>query len=146
MQTTGTPKRLLWLALGVLAVSVPAWAHHGDADRYDDTVVSVTGTVVELQLVNPHSILAFDVADASGKTVRWQAEMGGTQQLVKTFGWTKNTIKFGDKVTVTGRRAKDGAPYMNLVDRSTIVLVDSGKEIYKVGVKGQGRAGPPPTP
>ena len=115
-----------------------------DADRYDDNVISVTGSLVELQLVNPHSIIAFDVTDANGKTVRWQAEMGGTQQLVKTFGWTKATIKVGDKVTVTGRRAKDGAPYMNLTDRSTIALTDTGKEIYKIGVKGEGRAGPPP--
>jgi hypothetical protein len=128
-------KTSLCLAIGLLAVTAPASAHHGDADRYDDKVISVTGTLVELQLVNPHSIIAFDVTDPSGKTVRWQAEMGGTQQLVKQFGWTKSTVKFGDKVTVTGRRAKDGAPYMNLTERSTIVLTDSGKEIYNIGTK-----------
>src|SRR3954462_13253571 len=94
-------KMSLWLTIGMLALSAPVWAHHGDADRYDDKVISVTGTLVELQLVNPHSIMAFDVTDSSGKTVRWQAEMGGTQQLVKQFGWTKSTLKFGDKVTVT---------------------------------------------
>jgi hypothetical protein len=120
---------VLWLTIGVLAVSAPAWAHHGDADRYDEKVVSITGTLVELQLVNPHSIIVLDVTEG-GKTLRWQAELGGTQQLVKQFGWTKNTIKVGDKLTVTGRRAKDGAPYMNLTERSTIVMTDTGKQIY----------------
>jgi hypothetical protein len=126
------------VALGLLVVSSPVRAHHGDADRYDKDVISVTGTLVELQLVYPHSVIAFDVTDASGQTVRWQAEMGGQQQLVKQFGWTKSTVKPGDKVTVTGRRAKSGAPYMNLSERSTIVMTDSGKEIYKTGIKNRG--------
>ena len=54
-------------------------AHHGDAGRYDETPFIVTGTVVEIKLTNPHSILVFDVTDptANGKVVRWQAEMGG---------------------------------------------------------------------
>jgi hypothetical protein len=124
------------VALGLLVASSPAVrAHHGDADRYDTAVISVTGTLVELQLVYPHSVIAFDVTDDKGQTVRWQAEMGGQQQLVKQFGWSKSTVKAGDKVTVTGRRAKSGAPYMNLAERSTIVMVDTGKEIYKTGTK-----------
>ena len=123
------------VALGLLAVASPVRAHHGDADRYDKDVIAVTGTLVELQLVYPHSVIAFDVTDDKGQTVRWQAEMGGQQQLVKQFGWTKSTVKPGDKVTVTGRRAKSGAPYMNLAERSTIVMVDTGKEIYKTGTK-----------
>ena len=123
------------VALGLLVVSRPVLAHHGDADRYDKDVIAVTGTLVELQLVYPHSVIAFDVTDDKGQTVRWQAEMGGQQQLVKQFGWTKSTVKAGDKVTVTGRRAKSGAPYMNLSERSTIVMADTGKEIYKTGTK-----------
>jgi hypothetical protein len=126
------------VALGLLALSSPVRAHHGDADRYDTNVVTVTGTLVELQLVYPHSVIAFDVTDTSGQTVRWQAEMGGSQQLVKQFGWSKTTVKAGDKVTVTGRRAKSGAPYMNLSERSTVVLADSGKEIYRTGTKNRG--------
>jgi hypothetical protein len=126
------------VALGLLVFSSPARAHHGDADRYDSNVVAVTGTIVDFQLVNPHSIVTFDVTDASGQTVRWQAEMGGSQQLVKTFGWSKSSVKPGDKITVTGRKAKSGAPYMNLSERSSVVLIDSGKEIYKTGIKNRG--------
>jgi ribulose-5-phosphate 4-epimerase/fuculose-1-phosphate aldolase len=125
-------------AIGLLVFSSSTRAHHGDADRYDTNVVIVTGTLVEFQLVNPHSIVAFDVTDANGQTVRWQAEMGGSQQLVKEFGWSKTSVKVGDKITVTGRRAKSGAPYMNLTERSSIVLIDSGKEIFHTGTKNRG--------
>ena len=81
---------LVCAALVVLVVSSPAWAHHGDADRYDETVITVTGTLVEIQMVNPHSLIAFDVTEG-GKTTRWQAELGSVQQLTKQFGWTKST-------------------------------------------------------
>ena len=88
----------------------------GDAGRYVKQVVNITGVVVEAQLVNPHSILVVDVTDANGKTVRWQAEMGGPPSSLKQ-GFA-NDVKAGVKVTMTGRRLKSGAPYMNLTERA----------------------------
>src|SRR5258705_13980888 len=88
-----------FLLASVLAagMSVAVAAHHGDAGRYDEAPFIITGTVVEIKLTNPHSILVFDATDASGKVVRWQAEMGSGQQLVRQFGWTKDNLKVGDK-------------------------------------------------
>ena len=106
-----------------------AWAHHGDAGRYVEQVVDITGVVVEAQLVNPHSILVVDVTDANGKTVRWQAEMGGPQQLLKQ-GFA-NDVKAGVKVTMTGRRLKSGAPDMNPTERARVILTDSGKVVMQ---------------
>jgi hypothetical protein len=126
-------------AVGVL-LSAPAVAHHGDADRYIQEVVTVTGTVVEVQMVNPHAHIVFEVADDSGKAVRWQAELGGPQQLTRQFGWTPSTMKKGTKITLIGRRLKSGAPYLNLTERANVVLTDSGKEIYRTENFGQ----PPP--
>ena len=120
----------LCLATGLLVMSLPAAAHHGDADRYVEQVITVSGTVVELQMVNPHAHVVFDVVEG-GKTVRWQAELGGPQQLIKQFGWTPSTIKKGVKITATGRRLKSGAPYLNLTERANLVLADTGKEIYR---------------
>ena len=119
------------LSLALFLAALPVLAHHGDAGRYEDAVMVLKGTVVDLQLVDPHSIIVFDVTDESGSTVRWQAELNGKALLQKSFGWTRNTLKPGDKITLTGRRAKNGEPYMNLTDRSNVVLTDSGKEVFR---------------
>lgn len=126
-------------AVGILALSGSTQAHHGDAGRYLEEVVEVTGVVVETQLINPHSILVFDVADESGKTIRWQAEMTGAQALIRR-GWT-NDVKPGTSVTLTGRRLKSGAPYMNMTERARIILTDSGKEVLRNANFGE----PPPS-
>ena len=132
-------KKNSFIAAGLAALSLvlagAAAAHHGDAGRYIEEVVELTGSVVETQLVNPHSILVVDVTDASGKTVRWQAEMGGAQQLIRS-GWTQD-VKPGTKVTLTGRRLKSGAPYMNLTERARVILADGGKVVHQTANFGQ---------
>ena len=130
------------LAAGIFLLSLPIAAHHGDAGRYDETPFIITGTLVEIKLTNPHSILVFDATDAGGKVVRWQAEMGGGQQLTRQFGWTKDMPKIGDKITLNGRKVKNGAPYMNMTEKAQIILTDSGKEIYRT--MNFGEPTPPP--
>ena len=119
-----------------LFLSAPAWAHHGDAGRYNEDSVTLKGTVVQLVMVNPHTQVVFDVTDG-GKTTRWTAEMGGPQQLIKQYGWTPQTIKPGTNITLTGRVVKSGDPYMNLTEKAQILLTDSGKEIYRTANFGQ---------
>jgi hypothetical protein len=131
----------IWLsvatvAVGLLALSGAALAHHGDADRYNDEVVTVTGSIVELQMINPHAIVVFDV-ERDGKKVRWQAELGGAQQQQRQVGWTRSTMKAGERITLTGRQAKSGAPYLNLTERANIVMTDTGKEIFRTANYGQ---------
>src|SRR6202162_1782633 len=123
--------KLLALAAVSLLTGLPVFAHHGDAGRYEDNLTILKGTVVELQLITPHSIIVVDVPDENGKVVRWQAEMGGRAAMIKDFGWTKDTVKPGDKITLTGRKVKSGAPYMNLTDRANVVMTDTGKEIFR---------------
>ena len=118
-------------ALILLLTALPAFAHHGDAGRYEEKTVVMTGTVVEVQLVDPHSILVLDIPDDKGQVVRWQAELGGRTGLTKNFGWNKTTLKFGDKLTITGRRVKSGAPYINMTEKANIVMTDTGKEIFR---------------
>jgi uncharacterized protein DUF6152 len=123
-------KLIVATAFICLALAGSVRAHHGDADRYNQEVITVTGTVVDVQMVNPHARIVLDVVE-NGKPVRWQAELGGPQQLIKQFGWTPSTIKAGMKLTMIGRRLKSGAPYLNLTERSNIVNADTGKEIYR---------------
>ena len=84
-------------------------------------------------MINPHSIIVLDVPDANGKTTRWQAEMGGPTQLARGFGWTRNTLKPGDKITLIGRRVRSGAPYMNLTERAIVYMTESKKLLFRTG-------------
>jgi hypothetical protein len=124
------------VTIGILVWSSRAGAHHGDADRYNQDVITISGTVVDVQMVNPHARIVLDVVE-DGKTVRWQAELGGPQQLIKQFGWTPSTVKPGMKLTLIGRRLRSGAPYLNLTERANIVATDSGKEIYRTANFGE---------
>ena len=122
------------VVLGVWSFVLPGsvLAHHGDAGRYIAEVTSLTGTVVQFVMVNPHAFIVLDVTE-NGTTTRWTAEMNGPQSLAKSFGWTSATTKkwVGSRFTVTGRRLKNGSPYINLTERANIVLADGGQEIFR---------------
>ena len=128
MKTPFGIRRLLIAA--TLAVSVPVLAHHGDAGRFEEHTVTLTGTVVAVQLVNPHASILFDVDDPTGATATWHAELGSPRQLATNFGWTRSTVVPGTRITVTGRPLKSGAPYINLTERARIVLTETCSEIY----------------
>ena len=119
------------LSCGVFLISQPAFAHHGFAGRYDEEhPITVTGTVVELQFMNPHSSIIFEVKDAKGNAVRWQAELVSASAIHRADGWTKDTLKPGDRITITGPQNWNGIGDMNLSHESKIVVTDTGKVIH----------------
>jgi hypothetical protein len=94
-------------------VASPLWAHHG-ASEYDMTkIASLHATVVELQYVNPHTLLTFTVKDDAGKAVEWQGELP-SPNLLSRRGWSRSTLKPGDQVTVIGALAKNGEKGMQV--------------------------------
>lgn len=101
------------IALGaLLALSVPAFAHHGSAAYDMSRTVTVTGTVTDFQFVNPHVLISMDVKNPStGAIEHWQGELTSPNHLARA-GWTKSTIKPGDVLTLTGGSAKSGSPTM----------------------------------
>ena len=117
-------------AIGAVGFVAPALAHHSFAMFDADKTVTLNGTVMEFEWTNPHSWIRIDVADQTGKELQWAIEMNAPAQLTQR-GWNPNTIKPGDKITMTGRRVKSGAAYMNLTDRANIVMADDGKEIFR---------------
>ena len=120
-----------FVSFAALLLESQALAHHGFAGRYDEEhPVTVTGTVVELQFVNPHSFVFFDVTDKTGKTERWQAELSAAGQLHQREGWTRTTLKAGDKITIVGPQNKNGSGDMNLSHESKITMTDTGKVIH----------------
>ena len=98
-----------------------ALAHHGTSN-YSQTTETVTlvGTVTEFVWANPHAYVLFDVKDDKGGVVHWAGEMN-SPGVLKSAGWTKNTLKAGDEIKVTVRQAKSGAP-VGLLSRANIVV------------------------
>ena len=115
--------------VGALFFSAPVVAHHGDAGRYSETVTTVTGTVVEFQFVNPHSLLIIEVEGENGDVVEWHGELGSPNSLRNEWGWNKDTFQVGDVITMTGRALKNGGPYMTLTEKS-LMFDAEGNEIY----------------
>src|SRR5215469_11306195 len=119
-----------FVSLAALLLASPALAHHGFAGRYDeDHPVTVSGTVVELQFMNPHSFIIFEGKDASGKSERWQAELGSANLLARE-GWTRTMLKAGDHITIIGPQNKNGSADLNLSHESKITMADTGKVIH----------------
>ena len=95
------------LTVTLLLISIPLLAHHG-ASEYDMTkIVSLRATVIELQYVNPHTLLTFSVKDDSGKAMEWQGELP-SPNLLSRRGWSRSILKSGDQVTIIGAPAKNG--------------------------------------
>ena len=142
-----TRSYISWTVLVAAAVATTgASAHHGDAGRYEDATTTLTGTVVALQLINPHSLIIFDVLDeTTGASVRWTAEVSNAIGLSR-IGWTKETLKPGDRITAQGRVVKSGAPYINLSERARLLRADTCEELYASGmIFGERPDYPPPT-
>jgi hypothetical protein len=97
--------------LGGTAVTAHlALAHHSTAIYDNDNPVELAGTVVEWQFVNPHTFIVLEVAnEATGEKVVWSVEGGNTAGLFRR-GWTPNTLKPGDRIVVTVRPLRSGAP------------------------------------
>jgi len=94
---------------GLLLVSVPVRAHHGNAAYDEEHWVTLTGTVTEFVWSNPHVQIYMDVKDAKGGVVNWAIE-SQSPGILKRNGWTRDSIKPGDRISVSLTPAKDGAP------------------------------------
>ena len=88
----------LILIVATLAVSIPLFAHHGNAS-YDGKEATIKGTVTAWLWTNPHTFLKLDVKDDKGNVVNWICENQAPSTLVN-FGFNAKTFKPGDEVTV----------------------------------------------
>jgi len=104
----------------------PAIAHHSFAAEYDSAKpITLKGEVTKLEWMNPHARFYVDVKDDGGKVTNWEFELGSPNGLMRR-GWTRNSLKPGDVITVEGYLAKDGA---RLANARTVALAD-GRKIF----------------
>lgn len=114
------------LALGCLLMHVSIFGHHGTGTYDSSKSVTLSGVVTEFAFTNPHAALYFDVKDGGGKLVNWAIEMN-SPGVLRRAGWTKNTFKAGDQITITVRPARAGTP-VGLINRAQPVIVN-GKQV-----------------
>jgi hypothetical protein len=102
-------KLFIRFALALAAIAPICTAHHSFAAEFDGkNIVTIKGTVSKFEWMNPHSYFYVDVPDGSGKKVSWAVESRNVS-IMSRMGWTKNTLKEGEAVTVTLYRHKDAA-------------------------------------
>src|SRR5216683_7933297 len=93
---------VLAVAGGMMLASLPALAHHSFAAEYDSNKpIKLTGSVTKVEWMNPHARFYIDVKDDAGKTTNWEFELGSPNGLMRS-GWTRNSLKQGDTVSVSG--------------------------------------------
>ena len=101
--------RLFAIAAGIMFANSFAFAHHAYTAEFDTTKpVKVTGVVTKLEWSNPHIWIYLDVKDDKGSVTNWGFSASPPGMLLRR-GITKNSLKIGDVLTISGHRAKDGS-------------------------------------
>ena len=121
----------LSVTMGILVISSLLLAHHSDSVFDNERVVTVTGTVIRHEFVNPHDRIMLSVEEADGQTYEWIVT-GGPPAQMRRVGWHDKMFAAGEQLTVTGHRYRDGRRVMV---RGKILRAD-GKEVPLGGAAG----------
>lgn len=116
--------KLFAIFLGLLSVAIPLFAHHGTAAFDTSRTVTLKATVTQWFWANPHCFLKFDAKDEKGNVVHWATETSNPSDMVN-LGWSKDTFKPGDEITVTFIPVKNGVP----VGRVQQVVLPNGQKL-----------------
>ncbi len=112
------------IAIALAIAPARTSAHHGSSVYDMSKPFSVKGTVKEFDFINPHSAIHLDVKDDKGNAEEWLIECDSPNNLARN-GWTRDSIKAGEQVTIVGNRTKDGSKVMRLQK----VIFSDGREL-----------------
>jgi hypothetical protein len=108
----------------LLLISASVFAHHGAASYDTSKMTTLKGTVTNIQWMNPHAEIDIEVNDTSSKTEKYTVESVSPLGLSR-LGWTKDSLKPGDQITVTGNLSKNGTHILRLKK----IVFPTGKEL-----------------
>ncbi len=112
------------VGIGVSILSLPLFAHHGNAAYDTGKSITVKGTVTRWVWSNPHCILQLDVTDDHGQVVQWTTETENPTSMTH-YGWTMQSLKLGDQITVTVMPVKNGRPVGRIIE----VVLPNGQKL-----------------
>jgi hypothetical protein len=128
----GRVLRLVLASFVLLALAIPASAHHSFAAAFDkDKPVTIKGVLTEIRLENPHSWFFVEVRDG-GKVEKWAFEAGTPSGMIRN-GFKPTTIKSGTEVTVKAIHARDASQNMGLLQE---IVTPDGKTYATFGTQG----------
>lgn len=130
---------------GAVAAMTPLVAHHSFSAEFDASrEIKATGKVTKLEWTNPHAWFYVDVTEvcegpagsekskswkcaspAGAQPIDWAFELASPNGLMR-LGWSRNSLKNGEVVTVEGTRAKDGSRKGN----ARSVAMADGKRLF----------------
>jgi hypothetical protein len=97
-----------------MALTSAAYGHHSFAVHYDaKNIITVEGVAKSFRFTNPHGIIELEAKDENGRIQNWTIETTAPVYMQRR-GWSKNSIKPGDKLVVVGYAAKDGSHLMRV--------------------------------
>jgi uncharacterized protein DUF6152 len=117
--------RPFWIILLLLSLPSALRAHHSNASYDRDHQSGLKGTVVEFKWANPHIEIIFDVKGRAGAVERWIGEGPSPSQMMEN-GWTKDTLKPGDRISIVGNLPKKGSSSVRL----RWVTLPNGKDLF----------------
>jgi hypothetical protein len=129
-------RRHLLVGLGAVSLALaaaPLYAHHAFSSEFDaDKPLQLAGTVSKVEWVNPHAWIHVEVKKPDGQVEEWMIE-GGTPNTLMRRGVSRDTLKIGTEVRISGYQAKDGSNRANGRD----ITYPDGRKLF-LGSTGTG--------
>lgn len=121
------------LAAALTLVAPAAYSHHPIGAKFDEAkVVTYSGRVTAIAWNNPHAHVFFNVKQADGSEVNWATELPSAVEL-DWSGWTPQSLKTGDEITVTGPVARNGSHQLwgTTVKRGNDALFSVSDDVFE---------------